>query len=720
MNEEMIIKELLDKNLIEIGEGIYYAKFCEVHEKSGYTTIKEYDFAQILGISNANFRNLRDKGKKAVILKELIPQKEQIQREKIEEDIIGNKKVEPGERISYQKFCDLHKDYSYIPETTFARFLEINSDALYSLRRNRPAIVYKSKYNEEEMIEKIIEEKLVVPGEKLNYSQFLERLELIKKNHPATRHFSEYAIAKLLGVSKSNLGSCKNNNTNIIILKKYVKRKKKYKVPEEERIQLVEELIKNRNARPYEYCDYERFLELYRGYEEKYTEKDFYEMLDLTYYDFYEIKKRKGKKRILRDYFDKERVIDELLQSKQITIGEEISLNKFNQLYEGFNYFEKKFFAGILEITEGELEKLQANYTQKVKVLKNRLPKEKILSGQEIKNEEKNQAKKMLFDLFNKGVIRYNQKIGYIKFKELYSYLGKTRIPEYEFAEMLGISYFQYQNMRHMKKEVRIKNYKIQEAIRIIGALDARFYSQEEIEKMINSHNISVEDFIENIVLKGVPEDKIETYIEVYKDVMRRHKGIYIGKGRMSNKYFEDLYNNIELPIQRLIESICRRYGRRHISEDCKSEALLYILEKCGDIEQNFSDCDDGETAIRMIMARVKWLTTDLVLSEYRINRRLTSKDRFYIRNRKDNQELDILDKQTSVEDKAIKRVMDETTEAKIMCELIRGNENGTEKEELFKQVYRKFEITEEELLLLLEDRLIKKKDRMTRLDKAI
>lgn len=720
MNKETIIKELLDKKLIEIGESIDYAKFCYVREQSGYTNIKEYDFAQILGISNTNFRNIRDRNQKAVILKELIPQKEQKQREQIEKDLIGDKKVEPGERIDYQKFCNLHESYSHIPEPVFARFLELTYDTAYNMKRGIPAIVFKSKYNEEEMVEKIIEEKLVTPGEKLNYTQFLERLELIKKHHPATRHFSEYAIAKLLGVRKGNLGHCKRDNTNIIILKQYVKRKKKYNIPEEERNQVVEELIKNKNARPYQYCDYERFLELYSGYEERYTEKTFYEMLDLTYRDFYQIKKQKGKKRILRDCFSKERVTEELLQSGKITIGEEISLDKFNRLHREYDYFDKKTFAEILEMTEGELENLKAGYTQKVQMLKSKIPEKRRLSGQEIKNEEKNQALKMLGELFQKGVIQYNQKINYIEFKKLYSYLGKTRIPEHEVAEMLGIPYFQYQNMRHIGKEIKIKNYKTVEAIRIIGTLEKRFYSKEEIEEIITKHNISLEEFIENIILKWIAEEDLERYIKLYSDIFEKHKGIYIGKGRMSNRYFQMLYPKIEPAIYRLIGYICKSRNILHIAEDCRSEALIYILEKCGDIEQNFSDSDDGETAIRMILVRVKWFVRSKILEECRINKKITSKDRYYRRNSKENQMLDVQDNKANTESLAIENVMNETTEAKIMCDLIIGNENGIERDELFNRIYRKYNVREEELLQLLENRLMKKRDREKKAKRVI
>ena len=46
MNIEQLIKDLLDKNIIKIGESINYKRFKQIHS-NGYSHISEYDFAEM-------------------------------------------------------------------------------------------------------------------------------------------------------------------------------------------------------------------------------------------------------------------------------------------------------------------------------------------------------------------------------------------------------------------------------------------------------------------------------------------------------------------------------------------------------------------------------------------------------------------------------------------------------------------------------------------------
>lgn len=89
MNREQLIKELLDKNIIKIGESINYKRFKQIHS-NGYSHISEYDFAEMLGINSANFNNVKNKGQNAIILKELIPMQEEKLAREISEDLLQN------------------------------------------------------------------------------------------------------------------------------------------------------------------------------------------------------------------------------------------------------------------------------------------------------------------------------------------------------------------------------------------------------------------------------------------------------------------------------------------------------------------------------------------------------------------------------------------------------------------------------------------------------
>lgn len=211
MNKEELIQELLKNNIIKIGESISYTRFKQIHSK-GYSHISEYNFAEMLGINTGNFNNVKNKGQNAIILKDLIPiQKEKIDRE-ISEDLLL--KLEAGQRISYEQFCALREEYSAIyediTEPRLGRILELNDDALYVLRRGKEVPVFKSKFSSETIIQMLIKEGIAVPGDKINYSKFLEIYEEATKKHPSIKHFSQYAVAKLLGIRKSTFSKFTN------------------------------------------------------------------------------------------------------------------------------------------------------------------------------------------------------------------------------------------------------------------------------------------------------------------------------------------------------------------------------------------------------------------------------------------------------------------------------------------------------------------------------
>ena len=86
MSREQLIEELLNKNLIRICERINYQQFQQIHS-NGYSHIPEYKFAELLGINNGNFNNVKNKGQTTIILEEL----EDRLANKIEEDLIGKK-----------------------------------------------------------------------------------------------------------------------------------------------------------------------------------------------------------------------------------------------------------------------------------------------------------------------------------------------------------------------------------------------------------------------------------------------------------------------------------------------------------------------------------------------------------------------------------------------------------------------------------------------------
>lgn len=711
MDREQLIKELLDNHIIKIGESINYNRFKQIHS-NGYSHISEYNFAEMLGINIGNFNNVKNKGQNAIILKELIPIQEEKIAKEISEDLL--QKLEAGQRINYEQFSSLRKEYCAIygdiSEAKFGRILELNDNTLYSLRRGKEVPIFKSMFSSKAIIEALIQEGIAVPGDKINYSKFSEMYEKARQKHLSINHFSQYAFAKLLGIRKSNFTTFKTNAMNLQILKSYMpKKKKSYVVSDEERMHIVENLISTRNAKPYEFCDYQRFLELYQGYEDI-SEYNFAHMLDMSSSSFSSIKDSGKRARILRDCLDKEQIVSELISSGKLQIGEKINHVKFRELFEEYKYLGVYIFADIIEISEGNIERLSANPGSTTIVLRSRIKQEQKLEGSD--TDFKGQAKAYVEGLFETDKIHVGQEIDYNSFLELYS--NCSYISENEFATLLGISGFSFQNIRYMGAKTYIHDYKVAEAVKLIGNIEKnRYFSKDEIEAICDKYGITIKDFINYFVYSG--SFRYNSNPQAYLDILENHNKIYIGRTIMSNEYFEKIYPLLRDPIKRLVGVMCKKYRMLKYIEDYESEAIIYIFQNCGDIEKNFSDCEDNQTLTNMIICRVKIFLREKIINDLRISIKNKSTSHFYIR--RDNKEYIIPDNNSNTEETALKSIIDDATESKVMCELIRRFENGMDKTELLESIQIDFGISKEALLGLLSKQVELKKRKKDTMD---
>lgn len=703
MNREQLIKELLDKKLVKIGEKINYTKFKQIHS-SGYSNISEYNFAEIIGINNANFNNVKNKGKNAIILKELIPMQEEKMAKEISEDL--QKKLEVGQRINYEQFCSLKEGYCAIygdiSEKSFGKILELNEDALYRLRKGKEEAIFKSKFKSETIVEALIQEEIAIPGDKINYDKFLEIYKEAIERHPSINYFSQYAFAKLLGIRKSNLTSLKKSKiANLQILKEYMPKKKNaYVVSDEERMIIIKNLTKTKNVKPYEFCDYQRFLELYQGYE-NISEYNFAYILDISSSSFYKIKNCGQKARILKDCLDKELISDELIASGKLQIGEKIDYIKFKKLFKEYEYLGLYIFADIIEVSVGNIEKLAANPGSTTAVFKSKIKEE----SKNLNNDNKKQkAKSYVEELFETAKIYIGKKIDYQYFREIYSQCNY--ISEQEFATLLGISGLKYQNIRYSGEKTYIHDYKVIEAVKLIGNIEKnRYFSKKEIENICNKSGITINDFITYFVYNVRFRYNCNT--EAYVDILEKNNQIYIGKTKMSNEYFERIYPLIAEPAKKLVGSMCKEYKMLNYMEEFEHEAIINMFFNWGDIEKNFTDCIDNKTLINMIIGRLKIFLNKRIFEEIRISSKFKSASHFYekVKDKREN-----LTSNYNTEEVALKSVKDETFESKVMCELIRRFENGIEKTELLESIQEDFGISKEALFGLLSKRVEMKK----------
>ncbi len=351
MTRQDLIDELRKNKMIKIGEPVDYARFCELHS-SGYSHIPEYQFADLLGIPVSSFNNIKNKGQRTILLKDLIPAYEkQLKAEIIQEAL---RRFEPGQQITLDQFSEFYTHYANIypqmTEVKFGGFLDISQNSLPHLRRAGTTIVLKSRYSSKAMTEALMQEKLVTPGAKIDYPTFLSLFETAKKKHPSLQHISQYAFAKLLGIPKSNFSGLKSGKIlTLQILKAYMPPKpiQVANLSPEEVQNIRQDLMQRCHAKPRELCTYARFQELRQGYEHIST-RLFAFLLGISEPSYYGMKYG-GKARILTDCFDKESILPLLVEKYNLTPGEKITYARFLELHQDYLNLELYIFADILE-----------------------------------------------------------------------------------------------------------------------------------------------------------------------------------------------------------------------------------------------------------------------------------------------------------------------------------------------------------------------------------
>lgn len=373
MDREQLVKDLLDRKLIRIGESLSYQGFQEVRQKSGYSYIGEYEFAELLGVSNTNFSNVKNKGQNTIILRELIPSYEEELSKTIAEFLLNSGKVEAGQRINYQTFCQFHEEYPYVAEPKFAKFLEISQDSLSCLRRGiRDAQIYKSRFSEESVIEDLIERGIFNPGAQIEYVEFLELFQKASCMHPSIAHYSQYAFAKMLGIRKSTFTKFKNGETKRLqILKRYMK---KYSFKLEV---IADEILKSGKLRVGDEVTATRFDELYREYGYLGV-LDFADVLEISHGTLERIRRKEGTgattvvfksripEKIQKPANEKannmefaRRCVEKLFQEGVVKVGQKINYETFQEIYSLCNVVSERELAFLLGISSFKYQNMR-------------------------------------------------------------------------------------------------------------------------------------------------------------------------------------------------------------------------------------------------------------------------------------------------------------------------------------------------------------------------
>ena len=325
-------------------------------------------------------------------------------------------------------------------------------------------------YNFEERY-KEIREQLIAQGyanKHITYSEFLALYELYKEE------ISEKEFVSILGISYSNWQTIKHRNQKTVILKK--------DKTDEDREKLKQEIVSTLIERGYQNksIDYTELLKLYEPYRIKLKESEFASILGISYGNWQIIKHRNQKAVILKkDKTDEDREkLEQEIVSELIERGyqnKRIDYTEFLKLYEPYRRkLKESEFASILGISYGNWQNIKHKNQKAIILKKDKTDEEKKKLEQEIVSE-----------LIERGY--QNKNIDYAEFLKLYEPY-RRKLKESEFASILGISYGNWQNIKHKnQKAIILKKDKTDEEKKkleqeIVSELIERGYQNKSID----------------------------------------------------------------------------------------------------------------------------------------------------------------------------------------------------------------------------------------------
>lgn len=483
------------------------------------------------------------------------------EKEQILDEILQN--FSPCQIIDYKQFLDLYEQYKdKMSEQEFAEILEINYKNFSNVKNcNTRAKILKSKTNlSKEEKELIIKEVLtkVSAGQSINYNQFINLYQ------PYKSKISEIEFATILNVSSSNFKNMLYKKQNIKILKS----NKSF---------VIDEIKKDISKKVHigEIIDYNKFRNLYIPYKDILKEAEFAEILDITFDNFNRLKYKNGNVKVLKFQKISKSEVETIILDVLIKVGagQLINYEQFLKLYEP--YTEKVGmleFANILEVSYSNFRRLTKNKGN-IRILKSKIKRLTAKEREEIKNE--------IFKKVNIGKV-----INYGEFKKLYMQY-ESKISEIEFANILGISVSNLANIKNAKTNAIVKDEILIKKINRIKYLtfESRYYTKHEIEILANKFQITIKDLV-----IGLYNLKQEKQIFNILNLLDTKGKIWYGDVKCSNNFIEKYAKYIITLANKISEYYSRKFNFNDVKEDCISDSILFIYEKCGEIEKNFGE----------------------------------------------------------------------------------------------------------------------------------
>ena len=419
--------------------------------------MSEKEFIHVLGITYGNWQHIKNKGQRAIILKQVKTDDEKKKLEELKKSIVLDlrKRGYTNRKIDYKEFLRLYEPYrDRLKESEFANIIGISYGNWQNIKNcgQRAIILKKEKSTDEkkelEELKKFIVSDLIKKGysnKLIDYNEFLRLYE------PYKEKFKEKEFAYILGNSYENWQYIKNKGGKTTILKKELSEDEKKKLK-----QLKQFIVCDLRKKGYtnNKIDYNQFLSLYEPYKDKFKESEFASILGISYENWQYIKNKGGKTAILKKELSEDKK-KELEQLKQFIISDlrkrgytnkKIDYNEFLRLYEPYKEkFKESEFASVLGISYSSWRYIKYNKTRT------------IILKQEKSTDAKKEIEKLkqfiVSDLRKRGYT--DKKIDYNEFLKLYEpYKDKFR--EREFASVLGISYSSWKAIKSKGKKAKI------------------------------------------------------------------------------------------------------------------------------------------------------------------------------------------------------------------------------------------------------------------------
>lgn len=705
-------KKLINDKKLHRKMMVSYAKIkAFFDDKAFFLPLREEEYYEkVLDISIFNLRNIKptkktkdkktnrlvdkEKDKKEKVRKTSILEKEKVSSEEISKfrkEVMRKAKLHIGDGLTYSQLQEIfNKYYIRLSEDEFMQEILDISNKCYAearcYREDDDSKEHKEKEvwilrNEPKPDNEFIKymKKLIILTEKLHIRDKLtyEKIHNIFNQYYTPLPEVEFA-EKMLEVSEASLRTIKSNGKEAVILKSL-------EIKDEWISKFRREVIKKEGLCINQKINYSQFLKIYNeNYfplsEIEYAEK----ILDISYNSYIDMRYNHKKRRILKD----EKILPEEIQEiqdgilKEHKIGKWIKLNEFNEIYKKFpiRLLEKDYASQILHISKTTLKDMKSKGTRG-----------RISFGEEEYETE-------VFKALSNNGYYLGYKLDLEEFKKIYNEYGNKATIE-TFAKILGIDYITIKrNVKQPILNTRIKKAKDQFKQEVKNA-PIRFHDLEEMNQFCEKNNITFDEFLKYI-------QSIFFYdINELKQLIEAKKGCWYGGKKISctNEFTEKYKEEIMSIGKSIARSLCRKYQVYKDIEEYTAEAILYIIEKCGDLERNYGESE--EKLFTKVKQRTRLAIKGKIIIENFVVRKVST-TKYHLNSQDD---LDIQDEKVNIESEVIDGIEEDSKSEdmdteKIIKGILLEIEKGYDIDDILENISMKLNCNKNELMLLIKE----------------